>query len=409
MERGLPNVTTIYAATGTVYHEVIAECLELGLDPYDYIEQEFVVGPYTITFDEEFAKHMTAAIERVRALAEDRTLLVETRVDISPYTLPGQFGTSDVGIVSIAERFFIVYDHKYGEGQPIHAFENYQLLLYALGLWHDVVERMFLESLDATDYDPHEIKVRLVIDQPRARVHDPDEEDVLDMEQDNDGSYSAPEVYTEWEITVAELLEWGEFFKKRAEATQDPDAPFTPSDKACFFCKAKKQCRARTQHFLAQARMGFDALDESRELGTVLVPASARVLTIEERVVIAKNRGALLQWVREIYDSVLDDYMRGYPTPGAKAIRGRKGPRKWANEKDIEKRLTEKLGEGAYEKKLISPPKLEEQLTKEEWGELIEPDSDITQSDGKPSLVDETDKRPAIVTTRDGFELLEEE
>lgn len=394
-----PDNPSIYAATGTLYHEKIAECLLLGLDPFDFVGKKFTVDGYEIEFTEVFAKAMQDAIDRIMELAEGGELHVETRVDISPYTLPGQFGTTDIAIIQRKMLEIIIWDHKFGEGVAVTAVENLQSILYALGLWNTVAAALF------EGVHPRDVKVRIMIDQPRARVHVTDDDE--DEEDEDEGVLGeAPvEKFTEWQTTMEELLVlWAPWLRERAKATQWADAPRTPGTKQCFFCKAKKKCKARAQWFMEMVTMDLENLDEIAETGVLMtkLPVDPKSLTVQQRIVLAENRGAFLAFFRECYESVIDDYMRGFETPTVKVVRGRRGPRYWVDKQTAERKLKKLLKDAAYEKKLLSPTKVEDNYP-EVW-KTVDPDSEVSQSEGKPTLVSENDPRPAMETAIEGFD-----
>ena len=84
--------------------------------------------------------------------------------------------------------------------------------------------------------------------------------------------------------------------------------------------------------------------------------------------------------------------------PG-KLVSGKKGARKFENETEAEKLLKSarlKVDE-MYSKKLMTPAQLEKALKKRVklWNKILPL---ITQADGKPTLVPEIDKRPALTT-----------
>lgn len=88
----------------------------------------------------------------------------------------------------------------------------------------------------------------------------------------------------------------------------------------------------------------------------------------------------------------------GERVPGLKLVEGRKGVRKWRSEAAAIKAI-EAAGIQAdvYERKLLSPAKMEKLLkdktiTKDQWSALA---PEITQETTRPTIADETDKRPA--------------
>ena len=105
-------------------------------------------------------------------------------------------------------------------------------------------------------------------------------------------------------------------------------------------------------------------------------------------------------WCKAVRAEVERRLLHGTPVPGFKLVQGRKGSRVWANADEAEallKALKLKQDE-MYERKLISPTTAAKVLKEapKKW-ERVE--ALITQSEGKPSVAPESDKRPALVLT----------
>src|SRR5690606_20777291 len=145
----------------------------------------------------------------------------EQRPDFSPW-VPEGFGTGDAVIVSDAVLEIIAL--KYGKAARVDAEGNPQLRLYALGASSQVG---MIYNFD---------RVRTTIVQPR-----------LDH------------VSTE-ELTLDELLEWGEEIKPIAQKAFKGDGEFNPGPH-CRFCKARRSCRARAEYHLELARYEFKEPD----------------------------------------------------------------------------------------------------------------------------------------------------
>lgn len=188
MSEGIPDKQTAYTEEGTTAHR-LAE-LRLGRI-YELIsKREYDTGIREVQASEFYSAEMEEYITRyidwvtetyngIQRDSEDYELLTEQRLDFSAW-VPGGFGTGDVMI--IADGTLTVIDLKYGKGVPVDAHENPQLMLYGLGAYDS-----FSLSNDIR-------KVRMIINQPR-----------LDS-------------ISEYELTVEELLKWGEeVVKPRAE------------------------------------------------------------------------------------------------------------------------------------------------------------------------------------------------
>src|SRR5690606_31016918 len=128
--------------------------------------------------------------------------------------LDPQFGTSDHvacipgGALGYPEATIVVTDLKYGKGVKVFAVENKQAIKYALGAWKEY------DWL----YNFKHVVIRIA--QPRRNHFDV------------------------WDLTVEELLEWGDKIKERLTLVFAPDPPFQASEKGCKFCKAAYKCAA---------------------------------------------------------------------------------------------------------------------------------------------------------------------
>lgn len=360
-----------HAAEGTVFHDLVATCLEIGLEPEDFAGTVASADGFTFTIDDDMVRFARPGLDWVREHAIGAKLYIETRVDLSPWLGPGEGGTADVGIVNVPRRKLTVYDWKYGSGVPVSPAENEQLMLYALGFWHTIAAYMFSD-------DPNGVTVELVIEQPRA-----------------------PGGGGVWLTTMESLLEWGAAIALKAQATHDPEAPRTPGEHQCKFCKARKSpegCDAHNQMAADLIGLSFDEMDAGTE------PAMPRPadLTPERRAYIVRHSAIFSKWITDVHAQVLADGLAGRPTPGLKVVSGRRPGRKWtAAEDEVAEILVGEIGEkNAYVRELISPAAAEKQLTPEaykkvsryvEWGEA------------KPVLAPEEDKREALQTYADKF------
>lgn len=329
LEEEFEDEQSPYAAEGTEAHDLAERWLAYHLgrrsDPPD--------GPQDMLDYVEV--YVNAVLERASG---GSTVFLEQRVDFSPW-VPEGFGTGDAVILNDG-RLEIV-DLKYGKGVPVSAEDNPQLRLYALGAYN---EFGFLYDFEA---------IRTTIVQPR-----------LDR------------ISTE-ELTVDELLQWGERIKPLAEKAFKGEGEFKAGSH-CRFCKARHTCRARAEENLRLAQYEF------REPNT---------LTDEEVGEILKQADDLQQWVRDVKNYALNRVHRhGVRLPGWKIVEGR-SIRKFTDKDAVAERLE---GEGfdPYKRVLKSISELEKlygkKKVKQMLGDLIE------KPPGKPTLAFDSDRRPEI-------------
>lgn len=355
--RGLPDETTEPAAEGTVAHGFSDDCLNFGFDAYNFIGVESKVLEWTFVWDEDDADLLQPGLERIRALPG--TFFSERRVDISPWTIPGQFGTLDRGVIT--PDIIHIDDLKWGRGIPVSPVENKQLMLYALGFWNDVARH----HTDATDF-------LLSIDQPRCA---------------GGGG--------EWRTTLKELQEFGAWIKTRAVLTTQPNAPRTASEKGCLWCKRRKApggCETFDEFNLALFGAKFEDLDDP---GVDI--ALPRKLTPERRSYVIRHAKMFDKWLEHLMDEALADALAGRETPTMKAVEGRATPAKWSDKEAAEEVLVPLLGTAAFTKKLKTPKQIESAklISTEDFTAKVEPH--ITRGTKKPILVPDADAREAIV------------
>lgn len=138
----------------------------------------------------------------------------EEHVDYSDLTpIPNQGGTLDRGIMRY--QWMMVRDHKFGKHEQLWAKDNYQLYLYAYGL--------FLRYDWLFDFQT----IVVAINQPRLDHFD------------------------EWTITRQELLDFAQWAKKQMHAAWDVNAPRTAGDKQCRYCKIAASCTANAAYQVA--------------------------------------------------------------------------------------------------------------------------------------------------------------
>ncbi len=277
-ESQFPNTSSSYAMEGTAAHELADMCLSDGLSPHDYINQHIAGVPV----DEEMADHVAAYVAYVKSFSGIH--FYEVRVNFSEW-IPDGFGTSDAIVIDNKTNTVHVIDLKYGKGVPVDAENNSQGMLYALGV---LSEYSFIYDIDT---------VVIHIYQPRIKN------------------------YSSWSITATELLKWAEWAKQRAEEALQDDAPRTPSDKACQWCKAKATCKALLDHTHKIIMHDFDELDNVK-------PDS---LTDKELKVILDNAKLIKSWLDAVESHVFDKINDGQDFDGYKLVEGRT-TRAWLNE-----------------------------------------------------------------------------
>jgi hypothetical protein len=349
------------ADEGTILHSFAESALREEKEAYDYVGETREHNGYSLTLDDDLAAMIQSGLDYIDAIPGK--LHIETRVDLKRW-MPGQFGTTDVGIVG--EKTITIFDWKFGL-VPVSPIENEQVMIYALGFWDNIAR-----------YLSNATKFRLVIWQPRA-----------------------PGGGGEWEISLDDLLAFGKEVKRKAAATYNPDAPRIAGSKQCPHCDGAKTltCAEYTAFNLALVVAEFDELDEAVELD---IPMFLSIdMTPERRSYILEHRSMFEQFLNRLYEQTMMDALQGRPTPGLKAVHGRNPPRKWASPEEAEAALTITLGDDAYTKKVVTPTQAEKLLSKKMYSKVA---SFVERGQPKPILVSDKDTRPAIQNLADMFD-----
>lgn len=235
---GIPDVSSGYAAYGTVGHGVAERCRSKGVPADEYLGRlvavEIAGQPAEIEIDTEMVAAVNVFLEYVNSIPSD-VQLFEQRVSYAEHVPQwgGGFGTADD--IRVNGPLVTITDLKLGKGVRVHAPKNSQLMLYAVG---------FLSEFGWMYPDIK--KIMLVICQPR-----------LDH-------------LSEWEITTEDLLDWlTEKVIPAARLTEDADAPVRPG-RWCQFCRIRDRCRARANFVLSVTDKMDEATIDNQELALIL-------------------------------------------------------------------------------------------------------------------------------------------
>lgn len=346
-----PNPDTEFTREGTLAHEVAEIVARQSLEGLGEItdRKEGVTGEM-VDCANAYADYI-----REQLKSPDAIVLLEQKVDFSPW-VPDGFGTCDCVIVQ--GDTLIIIDYKYGQGLAVSAKDNPQMKLYALGALND-----YGFACDVKHIEMH-------IFQPR-----------LDSISDDT-------------LSVDELLEWAEkTVKPIAEKAAKGKGNYNAGEH-CRFCQHAGRCR--------KLKTVCTEYVETHDL-RVGVP----ILADFEIAEALKMEPLITLWLRKIKEQAFSTLMEGGTVPGYKLVEGKQGNRKWSDELTVLRYLIAEGGcseEDITETKLLSPSAMEKALGKKKFAEL--PEVFITRAPGQPTVVPETDKRPAY-NRADDFESLE--
>ena len=267
-------------------------------------------------------------------------MLIEQRLDFS-HVVPGGFGTGDCLI--IAEPKLQIIDLKYGQGVLVEAAHNPQLMLYALGAIHAFGDLYDIETVAVTIYQPR-----------RGNVDT-------------------------WETSVADLEAWTEAeVKPKAELAAAGGGEFCPGS-WCQFCKIAATCRARAEANLVLAQLEF---------------APPAELSDSEIAEVLARLPLLKSWASDVEAYALAQAVnQGKHWDGFKLVAGR-SIRKYTDETAVAEAAEAAGYADIYDKRLITLTAMEKLMGKKTFNEVL--GDLVVKPVGKPTLVPDTDKRPAL-------------
>lgn len=289
----------------------------------------------------EMMPHVLAYVKLLKerlAVYPHSRLFLEQRM---PTGIPECWGTSDAVIVS-PEHVEIV-DFKYGQGVAVSAEDNPQVRLYGAG------------ALDTFGDLLGDVRlVLMTIFQPRL------------------------ESVSTSEMTADDLRAWREeiVLPAAVEARGD-NAHFGPSVDACRWCPAKGLCRAQMEAATAE--------DFSH---------SYDLLTLEELAAQLDRLPMVKQWITGVEDTALRlAYSEDKAIPGYKVVMS--GGKRYVRDPEGAMEALAPL----YEAEQYCDLKVKgigalESLLKGQFDDVVGPY--ISKTEGKPSLVHESDKRKSI-------------
>jgi hypothetical protein len=383
------------AAYGTVAHGVAEVWLNSGIRP------DYLVGTVEEVDEghEVFKIEITVAmLDYVEEYVDWCVWLpgqhhVEKRVDFSRLTpIPRQGGTADH--IACEPGVMTITDLKMGKGVQVFAKGNTQARLYALGAFY------------RWDAEYHFKRIVIRIAQPRLNHFDV------------------------WEVSREELLKFAEFVRERAALAWQPNAPRTPGQKQCMWCKVKSDCAAFAVMTAELSEGVFENLDAVVQDDKIIAlknllddpfddfsikPAPVATLSLEQMEMLLPWRKTVENWWKALEDEIEKRLQAGAVGKRNKLVEGRSN-RDWRGSDDAVLDNIELMFELPREKlissKLISPAQFEELVVKEgllkrkQLPDYMKPL--VTKPRGKPVMAPMHDKRPALtITTDDVFDDLD--
>ena len=372
LEATVPNKDTAYAREGTIAHAMAEAILR------DLLEQKHTcfpdAGEYLTsrcgvvlmefcrtaeregldwremakTVYENYCRPVYEAYLGAQLQDPEAILLIESQLKLTQF-IPEGFGSSDA--VLIYGNTLEVFDLKYGKGVKVEAERNPQMMCYALGAYCG--EGEFYDIAN----------VRMTILQPRLR-HE-----------------------SSWSISAPDLLHWAHnVLKPAALKAWKGEGQQTPGEH-CRFCRVAAQCKALAAYTL-------DVTGQKTEPG---------LMSLEEVAALLPHFSTIKSWIASVEEFALDKALEGESIPGYKVVEGR-SVRKISNPAlAIERLELSGIDPASFlrpaELKTISD--LEKTLTKKGFNTII--GDLVIKPEGKPTLVEEADPRPAFSKANSDF------
>lgn len=361
LSKNMPDIEAEYNASGTCSHWMLEECLKTGSDPKRWLGEELTFGEFKFKVDEERCQRVRHVIESLAR--EPGQMWIEKLLNTTPiFGRPDQIGHADVikfdqlGAVEINNELYqgvlSVHDFKDGYIQ-VNAKNNMQGLSY---LGAALYEYDLMAPITA---------LRFCIHQPKLHHYD------------------------EWTYTRAEIEAFVIAIAPAAQLAYDiyhgkvafnPDIHLNAGEEQCFWCPVKGSCPAYARRIIQL----FEAAGRKHEVDDEAL--SKIYMSIDE-----------IEAACKVYRvEALRRAQMGRTITGYKLVKGRRGKRGWTDEKKAETGLSMLLPpEEMYEPRtLISPTQAEEKLKKDEYAAIHT--TLVRQAEGQPTLVPESDPRPAI-------------
>lgn len=362
LEEQFPDQGSSFAAEGSLAHELA----ELKLRQYftteltkrtcttrhNKIKKNELYQPEMETNTDTYLEYVK---ELAMAYPATPFVAIENKIDFSAY-VPEGFGTADCIVIG-GDKMHVI-DFKYGKGVPVSAEENPQMMLYALGALNRYAMLYAVNT------------ITLSIVQPRI---------------DNMSS---------WDITPDRLYSWAaEYVQPRAKLAYAGEGDFAAGEH-CRFCKARAQCSERAVHDFCEIEQKYNpditpALLSDSDLGDLL-----------------RRAEPFKRWLEDVQNYALSAVLDGKSIPGWKAVEGI-SRRKFD---DVDAAFADLTAAGIqetllYERKPLTLAAVEKLLGKQQFNELC--GAHVIKPVGKPTLVPESDKRPAYSPAAADFENIE--
>lgn len=330
-----PQPSSKYADEGTLLHDTIADILDGKGTVTDYLGRTHNDIVLTQDLIDRKLNVALAALMEVDPKLE-MEYAVESRVGFGDL-LPDVFGSTDL-LGRIGDRA-IVLDWKFGDGVPVEAEENAQLLFYAAAAKRTPQTAWAFENAS---------EVELVIVQPPS--------------------------IKRWLTTLDRIKAFEDQLVAAVKVALKPDAPLAAGEH-CRWCAAKPVCPVMT-----------GAVDRALKAKIDLMPVDQIGHYLDQLPMIE----AFLKDLQQLAHGLMEE---GKTIPGWKLV-NKRATRQWVDEDKAVAFMTQ-VGVEPFEEKLISPAAAEKVLKKIKQNL---PDDLVVAVSSGSTLAPESDPRPSVVS-----------
>lgn len=358
LESKLPDNESDYAREGTLAHELAEDYLRylLGLLSWEEfhillsdVKKHRLYKDEMFNYCRDYAQYVHSYyINAVQQYGDAVSIYIEIKINLRKYAR-GSYGHLDAAIAG--PGFLIIFDFKYGQGVPVSAEENEQMMCYALGCME------YLKYVDTYNI------ISLHIYQPRINN------------------------ISEWSIFVERLFKWAHTeLVPAAKLAYAGAGDFVPGDH-CKFCRAKSTCRVLAE-YIEKITKGLNY--ELPEL-----------LTTKEISKVLNSVDLIADYLKAVKAHALSEALKGKKFPGYKVVEGI-SRRTIFDPIKAKKTLSLLFDESDYtNSNLKGIGELETLLGKNNFKNVLGKYVKIPK--GAPTLVPDTDKRVSFGSAADAF------
>jgi hypothetical protein len=201
------------------------------------------------------------------------------------------------------------------------------------------------------------------------------------------------------ELHIDDLLDWATYeVKPLADLAWQGKGEFVAGDHCTSsFCKARFTCPARAAQAIAVAQQEFGPIEDAQPP----LPASLSMDRIAE---LLPKADMVIDWFNDLKAYAFKQATEHNTiVPGFKLVEGRSN-RKYSDQDAVAAKLVEAgiPEEVIYERSLLGITAMEKAVGKKVFAEVL--DGLIIKPEGKPTLVQVSDKRPALASAASAVE-----